>query len=349
MHLFRQLPLLVFAAFLLATCGCSSSAPKDANPVVGPAPSRTSLVNSAETITEADLLAGRDRPGPSGVRQVEFNRQTQPLEFSDADTIAYVNGEPILVGEVLEPYAGQIAQLAQKSPPEQLAKLRKQLLERDLPIHVDNKILVQAFESTLDNQQREMLDDAMDGLFGEQLDKMMQDLGVTNTHLLDVELQKRHSSLAAVKRSFANKVMAQEFMRSKLPTIPEPSRADLIRYYNEHLDDYEILAKARWEQIEISYDRHGGKQGATKVLSQAADELLSGAEFAQVAKKYSDGPGAEQGGFWDWTEEGSLKDKTIEKAIFTEPIGQVSDVFAGDTSFQVNPRRPASAGGLRPV
>lgn len=294
------------------------------------------MTDSGKTFTQAELLSGRTRQVDStGIEQVEFDETPAEPDIDDTDTVAFVNGEPILAGEVLERYSGQLEAMRQQMPPAEFQKLRLSLLKKDLPLQIETRLLVQAFMLTMSADQKKQLDTAMEKMYSDHLDRLMATTGTNSTIELDRELKKRHTSLAIIKSGFANEVMSREFLRSKMPKVPEPSRADLVRYYNEHLEDFAIPAKVRWEQIEISYHAHGSKLGARKVLAQAAEELLSGTEFAEVAKKYSDGPGADQGGFWDWTEEGTLKDKTIERALFNEPVGQISDVFAGETSFQV--------------
>jgi hypothetical protein len=318
----------------LGFCGCKAKRPKSAVPVVGPAPVRTTLANDDFSWSEEKLLAEQNRTASGELMQVDFNAGNR-RELDDTQTIAYVNGEPILAGEVLEPYADQLSKVKQAAPPEQYAALRKQLLQRDLPIHIDNRILVQAFHSTLDKDQKATLDSAIGNLFADNVQEMKDKFGVNTDYELEMELQKNNSSLSSIRQAFSNKVMAQEFLRSKLPNLPEPTRIEMVAYYQEHLKNYEIPARVRWEQIEVSYAQNGGKEGGIKVLSQIADELSKGVPFADVAKKYSNGPTAAQGGFWDWTQPGSLKDTELEQSLFTEPVGQVSDVLVGPSSYQI--------------
>ncbi|MBT4866853.1 MAG: hypothetical protein HON53_17250, partial [Planctomycetaceae bacterium] len=65
------------------------------------------------------------------------------------------------------------------------------------------------------------------------------------------------------------------------------------------------------------------------------DELKAKADFAEVARKYSDGVTADSGGRWDWTQKGSLADKRTEKALFELPEGSISQVFVGKKDYQL--------------
>lgn len=317
--------------------GCGLNKPKATKPVVGPPPPRVSFTNDSpsEPVLNANL---DDRPiQPAGNSYVSTTLQPSGRsEFSDIEAVAYVNGDPILASEVLEPYAGKLEEVRPQVPPQQFRQLQYQLIERDLETHIDNKLLIQAFKSTLQTEQEAILDNAMSSMFDEQVSKMKTQFGVNTDYELELKLQAENSSLAMLERSFANRVMASEYLRSKQGTAPTPARVELLEYYREIKDkEYSHPARVRWQQIEITYGDNGGKSGAYEVLKQAATDLRNGADFAEVAKKYSNGPGASQGGYWDWMPTGSLANQEIERALFSMPIGPISDVFVGETSYQI--------------
>jgi parvulin-like peptidyl-prolyl isomerase len=266
---------------------------------------------------------------------VSLNEPADQL-FADTRTVAYVNGEPILASEVLEPYAEKLSELRQQVPPEQFEQLRLQLIERDLPIQIDNRLLIQGFKSTLKKPQQDMLDQAVATMFNKEIEKLKAQFDVNTDYELEVELQKKNSSLASLERAFGNRVMASEFLRSKAGSIREPSRREMLEAYERRKqDEYHRPARVRWQQILISYGANGGKQGAIETLTKAAQELRQGTDFSEVAKTYSDGPGAAQGGYWDWMQRGSLADQAVEEELFSMPVGRISDVLVGESSFQL--------------
>jgi len=109
----------------------------------------------------------------------------------------------------------------------------------------------------------------------------------------------------------------------------------MLRYYEKHIDEYTTPAQVKWQQIVVSFDKHGGKRGALAELEKLIDELKAKADFAEVARKYSDGVTADSGGRWDWTQKGSLADKRTEKALFELPEGSISQVFVGKKDYQL--------------
>jgi parvulin-like peptidyl-prolyl isomerase len=317
--------------------GCGLNKPKATKPVVGPPPPRVSFTNDSpsEPVLNANL---DERPiQPAGNSYVSTTLQPAGRnEFSDIEAVAYVNGDPILASEVLEPYAGKLEEVRPQVPPQQFRTLQYQLIERDLQTHIENKLLIQAFRSTLSKEQEDVLENAMSTMFDEQISKLKDQFAVNTDYELELKLQGENSSLAMLERSFANRVMASEYMRSKQGTPPTPARVELLEYYHQIKDkEYAHPARVRWEQIEVSYGENGGKAGALEVLKQAASDLRNGVDFAEVAKKYSNGPGATQGGYWDWMPSGSLANQEIEQALFSMPIGRISDVFVGESSYQI--------------
>ena len=57
------------------------------------------------------------------------------------------------------------------------------------------------------------------------------------------------------------------------------------------------------------------------------DAVLRGANFADVARTRSQGPTAAIGGQYDWTSEGSLASEILDRAIFTLPVGRMSQIL----------------------
>jgi len=326
--------LLILLGVMLA--GCQLRKPKDAIPVVGPPPPRYSLNNDAPSSLPLTVFADEE-PELAGDHQfVSANLNTGREKFNDSKIVAYVNGQSILASEILEPYTDKLKELQSQVPPAQFQELRRGLIERDLPIQIDNLLLIQGFKSTLKKPQQDTLDKAISTLFNDEIEKLKNQFQVNTDYELELELQKKSSSLAALERAFGNRVMAAEFLKSKAGSPPQPSRQDLLAEYNKRKqDDFFRPAKVRWQQILISYGENGGKQGAIQKLTKAAGDLRRGVDFSEIAKTYSDGPGANKGGYWDWMPRGSLADQALEEALFTMPVGQISDVFVSETGVQI--------------
>lgn len=327
---------------ILALAGCDTlGKPKVDNPVMGPPPPRYSF-NNEDAQAGANPLqtaeADTDVPALEG-SQVETVGLSQPANnpLSGSQTVAVVNGSPILASEVLERYGPQLDQAKKKLPPDQFEEARMMLIKRDLDGHIERKILAEGLKATLKKEQIEMLDKFINQAFEKEVARMMKEAGVNTRLELEQELRKQHTSLANLKTNFTNQRMAMEFLGSKTQSEFKISRPEMLNYYHEHQEDYYEEPRVKWQQILVDFRKHGGRDGAQERLNEIVEKMRpsQGANFTEVAKEMSDGPNAANGGRWEWTNKGSLADERIDDALFELPPDRPSQVFESGDSFKI--------------
>jgi parvulin-like peptidyl-prolyl isomerase len=125
------------------------------------------------------------------------------------------------------------------------------------------------------------------------------------------------------------------YVGSKVHTKYQPSRLEMIAFYEEHKEEFKSIGKVRWDQLVVSFEAHNGKEGAKKQIDKVVKDLLAGADFRATVKKYGDGPRVVKGGVWEWTERGALQAKEVEDEIFSLPIGDMSGVIETKNSYQI--------------
>ena len=336
----RTVPILWGFSLALALAGCDAlGKTKVDNPVAGPPPPR----RNAQTARRA----GQASVEGAAALQAETDEDAGFVRLASAQAagtddvlfglrpVAVVNGSPILAADILERYGTSLEEARQKVTAEQFREARLALIERDLPGHIDRKLLAAALKSTLKAEQIKALNEAVGKAFDEKASQMMQEMGVGTQHELDLELQKQNTSLASFRDSFMTETIAMEYLRSKASSTPEIGRPELLQYYETHADEYAISAKVKWQQILITFNGDDEKREALDRLGQVVQELKSGKDFGDVARRYSNGYNAAEGGHFGWTEAGSLVDKRVERALFSLPVGTVSQVFEDGGSFQL--------------
>ena len=153
----------------------------------------------------------------------------------------------------------------------------------------------------------------------------------------------RYSSAVPEER----KVSYFAFTPNDLPGgIPQPTQQDIQAYYNQHKDEYSTSEQARSRHILIAVP--AGADAKTDAAAKAKAEgilkqIQSGADFADLAKKFSDDPGSKDKG----GELGFAQRKTMvpefDNAIFTQKIGDTQIVKSqfGYHIVQVEERQPA--------
>ena len=131
--------------------------------------------------------------------------------------------------------------------------------------------------------------------------------------------------------------------KSRLMSDAQVSPEDLRTYYNEHQDQYRVPEEVKVSHILIKTPAPGpdGKvdeKGVAEAQKKAEDilkQLKAGAKFEDLAKKYSEDPGSgKQGGELGWIGRGRTVPE-FEKAAFSLPVGQLSDLVKSSYGFHI--------------
>jgi peptidyl-prolyl cis-trans isomerase D len=146
---------------------------------------------------------------------------------------------------------------------------------------------------------------------------------------------------------------------SKLAAKQEVNAQDLQRYYNEHRDEFRVPEQVNVRHILIKTPAGPDGKVDQKVVDAAkakADDiekqLKSGADFAELAKKYSDDTAsAKNGGSLGWIGRGRTVPE-FEQAAFSLPKGGTSGVIRSSYGFhiiRVDDKQPAQVKSLEQV
>jgi peptidyl-prolyl cis-trans isomerase D len=131
--------------------------------------------------------------------------------------------------------------------------------------------------------------------------------------------------------------------RSKLADGIQITQADLMQYYNQHQDEFRIPETVTVRHILIRTPLPGSdgkvdQKGVDAAKAKAEDvekQLKSGADFAELAKKYSEDPGsAQNGGLLPAITRGRTVPE-FEQAAFTTPVGQTTGIIRTSYGFHI--------------
>jgi peptidyl-prolyl cis-trans isomerase D len=104
--------------------------------------------------------------------------------------------------------------------------------------------------------------------------------------------------------------------------------AELQQYYSQHLADFRVQERVKVAHILFKTTGKSPAEVATaeKTARDVLAQLKSGADFAELAKKYSEDTTASNGGNLGWIVRGQTV-KEFEDAAFSMKPGQVSDLI----------------------
>ena len=165
-------------------------------------------------------------------------------------------------------------------------------------------------------------------------------------HPSDAELKAYYDSH---KASYANSIPEKRKVKyavvdiNKVEAGVQVTQSDLTSYYRDHREQYRVPEQVKVSHILIKTPLPGpdGKvdeKGVTEAQRRAEDllqKVKNGGNFEELAKKYSEDPGsAKQGGSLGWIGRGQTVPE-FEKAAFSLPKGQISDLVKSSYGFHI--------------
>ena len=305
---------------------------------------------------------------PANAIPVLPSAPTQLCEMSQI--MGRVGSDVILTSDVLVAIDDMLAGAKKKLPPDKFAALRAAQVQevteaiKDLNAHykdadpakamsmshrallyqliqqqINIKLIYQDFVKNVPKDATPGIEESVARNFEElQLPALMKRENVTSRAELETSLRAKGSSLDREKRIFKEQILSQEWMRQKVSgkeKEEEVTHEEMLTWYQGHLKDFESPARARWEELMITFIRHPNHDEAYKAMAALGNRVLAGASFADVAKSGSEGPTAGQGGQRDWTHKGSLSSESLNQAIFTLPVGQLSQILESDSGYHI--------------
>jgi peptidyl-prolyl cis-trans isomerase SurA len=272
---------------------------------------------------------------------VMFICVTAQAEIADK-IIAVVNDEIITQNEfntAFEPYRKRIEENYRGNDKEQVIKDTKvALLQR----FIDNLLIEQEAKKTGTNVK----DDEVMGVLKDSLAKQ-------NVQMEDFlkKLEREGNTLEAVKLELREQIMRMRLMRNEVRSKIMVSDQEIGEYYNQHKEEYEGKEAVRIKQILLMKPKNADKTAKSKIKDEAQQIyklIASGESFDLLAAKYSQGPVAAQGGDIGFIERG-VTIPEVEKAAFSLPVDQVSNVIESSLGFHIIKVVEKRGSGLKPI
>jgi parvulin-like peptidyl-prolyl isomerase len=307
-----------------------------------------------------------DRPGPDQFFQPNQIMATVGSEFILAGEISGA------VEQILAPLLPQVKSDAER---QELARVREGLTRQVLGQAINTKLMYLEFLRQVERnagrdkllEVQKTIESKMLGSFEKELTAMreqianaqssqiqklvqrdpivprlavlMRDNQLETLNELDAILRQYGSSLDKQLRFYGEDRLGRETVRKQIFTNEEVSHQEMLDYYAQNAADFAVTAKARFEILTVKFANFAptddGKRQAFNLLAQMGNEVYFGAPFATIARKHSQEPNAEKGGFYDWTSQGSLASKPIDQAIFTLEPNKLSQIIEDDRGYHI--------------
>lgn len=295
---------------IVAATGCRSGPPSD---------------HQANTDRES-----RMRPTPTLAAAV-----ASPVDddgSTEAVSVMTINKDSITVNDVLGPIREQLAERARTMPPAKYQTYALQRIEatvrrlaRDALLHHEaSKGLTEPESEMLDSFVDQRIRDGINTEFDGRRTRYEQALLERGT-TVEEERDRIHRQLTVVRWIQLNITEG----------IVDPTRDQLVRVYESRQSALTEVPRREMRLIEVSVlarlpedvnapsaaELARARAEARVIAEEARSKLLAGADFAELAERYSDGLHARNGGAWGWVTRGSVRERwePAVKALFQLP------------------------------
>ena len=139
------------------------------------------------------------------------------------------------------------------------------------------------------------------------------------------------------KEQIASRRLVDQKVGSKIVIAP----AEAIGYYNKHVADFSEPEELKILNIMVTPGEDPKR--SANLAQDIKKRINEGCDFGGLAKIYSEGPGAEEGGSMGYVKRGDLMPQ-IEDVIFKLKDGEVSEIIqtsVGYHIFKILERKPA--------
>jgi peptidyl-prolyl cis-trans isomerase D len=265
-------------------------------------------------------------------------------------------------GQILFPNGNFIGQLAYEQFIENQFNMGVQEFEQEVKAEIAQHKLLAAVGAAVTVSDKDITQQVK-----QQNTKVKFDYAVLTLDDVKKQINPNDAELKAFyqqnQQQYVNSI--PEKIKAKYILIDTSKMADKIditpvaleQYYKEHQDDYRVPESATVRHILITTpapDAQGkvDQQGVDAAQAKAEDilkQLKAGANFADLAKKYSQDPGsAEKGGLLPPITRGRTV-AAFENAAFNTPVGQTTGIIRTNYGFHIIHVEAKQQARLRPL
>src|SRR6195256_648633 len=138
------------------------------------------------------------------------------------------------------------------------------------------------------------------------------------------------------KNNLRNGVLTQRVISSEVGSHITIGHDEIEKYYNEHKSEFVRPEQVALRSIEVNTEKKSPEEIAElkKKAATTLKRIKDGDDFAEMAKRFSDGSTAKQGGFLGVYKRGELS-KELEDTVFKMRKNEVTDVMDTRQGFLI--------------
>ena len=152
--------------------------------------------------------------------------------------------------------------------------------------------------------------------------------------VFDNALLQQQLTLKDLKERYRRQFMVKKVVDKKIGGTIMVTPVEIEAYYNNNLKEFQQPERIKLKNILISITKFPDPAKALSLAKDISKRLREGCDFDGLAKVYSDGPGAAEGGLMGYVKRGDLLPE-IEKAVFALNPGEVTGVVQSSLGYHI--------------
>ncbi len=183
-----------------------------------------------------------------------------------------------------------------------------------------------------------------------RLDEIRKQYNLETIEDLEKAAREQGVSFEDFKANIRNQIVTQAVMRQEVGEHIQMTPGEVERFYEQNKQDYTQPESEKLSEILVSTGNSDDPTKLAAAKAKAADieaRLHSGGDFAQLARRFSDGPTAAEGGDLGQYKRGQLG-KVLEDKTFALQSGQYTDPILTRQGYIILKVVQHTPGGPRP-
>jgi peptidyl-prolyl cis-trans isomerase SurA len=205
-----------------------------------------------------------------------------------------------------------------------------------------------------------------------KLDEMRKQMNLGSMEELEKAAEAQGASYEDFKQNLRNQIITQRVIGQEVGSKLAMNKEDVRKFYDQHRTEMERPEEVRLAEILIApkmpakpavgtdakpeppseAETEAALAAAQAKAQDLLDQVRKGAKFGDLAKKYSDGPSAKDGGDLGSPFKRGTLSKELEDKVFALKAGEVTDVVRTKQGFvflQVTEHQAAGIPALKEV
>jgi len=203
-----------------------------------------------------------------------------------------------------------------------------------------------------------------------RLDEMRKEMKLETLEELEKAAEAQGASYEDFKQNLRNQIVTQRVIGQEVGSHLAMNKDDVKKFYDQHKAEMERPEQVRLSEILIApktpakpaaganteakpeppsdAETEAALAAAQAKAQDVLDQIHKGGKFADLAKKYSDGPSAKDGGDLSYFKRGTLS-KELEDKVFALKAGEVTDVIRTKQGYVILQASEHQMAGIPPM